>query len=133
MELVKSECREAIGRKRKVSSKENNVENMLEENNTAKDQSTKMTSKDAQLKSLFYIPQDFSTQVQSTLLWSSHMLQTLAAHFNPNTQPVQVNPKGREKVKMSSEERFQMVESFSDLPMDIWRDMRNFFLALFAN
>ena len=41
---------------------------MLEENNTAKDQSTKMTSKDAQLKSLFYIPQDFSTQVQSTLL-----------------------------------------------------------------
>jgi len=92
MELVKSECREAIGRKRKVSSKENNVDNMLEENNTAKDQSTKMTSKDAQLKSLFYIPQDFSTQV---------------------------NPKGREKVEMSSEERFQMVESFSDLPMDI--------------
>jgi len=90
MELVKSESRGGIGRKRKneVSSKEDEVEN------ETKDQPTNPTPKDsiAQLESLFYIPQDFSTQV---------------------------NCKRKETVEISPEERFQMVESFSDLPMDI--------------
>ena len=61
MELVKSESRGGIGRKRKneVSSKEDEVENKT------KDQPTNATPKEsiAQLASLFYIPQDFSTQV----------------------------------------------------------------------
>jgi len=61
MELVKSESRGGIGRKRKneVSSKEDEVEN------ETKDQPTNATPKEsiAQLESLFYIPQDFSTQV----------------------------------------------------------------------
>ena len=58
MELVKSESRGGIGRKRKN----------YEENKT-KDQPTNVTPKDAiaQLESLFYIPQDFSTQVHFTL------------------------------------------------------------------
>jgi len=88
MELVKYESREGIRSKRKseASSKEEEMENK------ARDQPTNVTPKDAQLKSLFYIPQDLSTQV---------------------------NVKKREKVELSSEERFQMVESFSDLPMDI--------------
>ena len=61
MELVKSETRGGIRRKRKneVSGKEEEVENKT------KDQPTNATPKEsiAQLASLFYIPQDFSTQV----------------------------------------------------------------------
>ena len=70
MELVKSESRAGIGIKRKseASSKEEKEEDILEENNMANEvQPKNMTSKDAELKSLFYIPQDFSTQVKSTL------------------------------------------------------------------
>merc|ERR1712192_240810 len=65
MELVKSETRAGIGMKRKSedSSKEDKEEDILEENNMANEvQPKNMTSKDSVLKSLFYIPQDFSTQ-----------------------------------------------------------------------
>ena len=65
MELVKSETRGGIRRKMKneVSSKED------EDEYEAKEQPTNVTPKDAisQLQSLFYIPQDFSTQVHGTL------------------------------------------------------------------
>ena len=70
MELVKSETRAGMAIKRKSEdySKEDKEEDILEENNMANEvQPKNMTSKDAELKSLFYIPQDFSTQVQSTL------------------------------------------------------------------
>ena len=68
MELVKSETRAGMAIKRKSEdySKEDKEEDILEENKVAKDQPKNMTSKDAELNSLFYIPQDFSTQVQST-------------------------------------------------------------------
>ena len=65
MELVKSESRKAIRRKRKteVFSKEDEVENEII------DLPTNMTSEDgiAQMESFFYIPQDFSTQVHPDL------------------------------------------------------------------
>ena len=69
MELVKSETRAGMAIKRKSEdySKEDKEEDILEENNRANDEPKRMASKDAELKSLFYIPQDFSTQVQSTL------------------------------------------------------------------
>jgi len=60
MELVKSETRGGIRRKMKneVSSKED------EDENETKEQPTNVTPNDAisQLQSLFFIPQDFSTQ-----------------------------------------------------------------------
>jgi len=84
MELVKSESREGIRSKgiNEVPSKEDELEKK------PRDQPKNVI----QLESLFYIPQDLSTQV---------------------------NVKRMEKVELSSEERYQMVESFSDLPMYI--------------
>ena len=85
MELVISESRVGIGIKRKSEdfSKEEKEEEILEENNMAKDQPKNMTSKDAELKSLFYIPQDFSTQVKSTLdfhTYFKHLLHIATSH-----------------------------------------------------
>jgi len=51
------------------------------------------TIEEKHLESLFFIPQDFSTQVN----------------------PVQSS----EKIELSVKERLDMVESFSDLPMDL--------------
>ena len=125
MELVKSESRGGIGRKRKneVSSKEDEVEN------ETKDQPTNPTPKDsiAQLESLFYIPQDFSTQVHCTFnsyctpaeqCIIKHNFQLKFPKIFLNTV-LQVNFKMKETVEISPEERFQMAESFTDLPMDI--------------
>lgn len=82
MELVKLEAMEGIGRRYKCEK-----EDVVEHSHGVKEKPDMATK----LKSLFYIPQDFSTQVGSQ----------------------------REKIEMSSEERFQIAESFSDLPMDI--------------
>merc|ERR1712013_105577 len=92
MHLIKNEAKAGL----KTKKEQNNspfIEQDLEESQSRREQLKIQTIKEKDLESLFFIPQDFSTKVY----------------------PEQSS----EKIELSVEERLEMVESFSDLPMDL--------------
>jgi len=92
MHLIKNETK-AGPKTKKEQNKSPFIEQDLEESQSRREQLKTQTIEEKHLESLFFIPQDFSTQVN----------------------PVQSS----EKIELSVKERLDMVESFSDLPMDL--------------
>jgi len=92
MHLIKNETK-AGPKTKKEQNKSPFIEQDLEESQSRREQLKTQTIEEKHLESLFFIPQDFSTQV------------------NPEQSSV--------KIELSVEERLEMVESFSDLPMDL--------------